>query len=162
MILLRWIVLGIVLLVLQSSVIPAIAIYGVRPDLLLTMVVAVALIYGREKGLGAGFFFGVIQDLVSSGFLGLHVLTKMIVGYLVGMTEKKVYKQNLILPSLVVGVISVFYYIVYIGTLVVKGIMVGPLMMIWQPMLVYVVYNMVFAVPIYMLVYYIANLTPKN
>ncbi len=88
----------------QSTVIPVLSIGGVRPDLVLVVVVSVALSAGKEEGVLCGVFGGVLQDLLSVGPFGYNTLTKMLLGLLVGLYERKVNKGSLLLPLLAVAV----------------------------------------------------------
>jgi rod shape-determining protein MreD len=89
---------------LQSTVIPVLSIGGVRPDLVLVVVVSVALSVGKEMGVLCGVFGGLLQDLLSVGPFGYNTLTKMLLGLLVGLYERKVNKGTLLLPLLAVAV----------------------------------------------------------
>ena len=92
---------------LQSTVIPVLSIGGVRPDLVLVVVVSAALAAGKEVGVLCGVFGGVLQDLLSVGPFGYNTLTKMLLGLLVGLYERKVNKGSLLLPLLAVAVSTV-------------------------------------------------------
>jgi len=92
---------------LQSTVIPVLSIGGVRPDLVLVVVVSAALTAGRETGLICGVFGGLLQDLLSVGPFGYNTLSKMLLGFLVGMYERKVNQGSLLLPLLAVAAATV-------------------------------------------------------
>lgn len=63
-------------LLLQTSLFPAIAIAGFRPDLLLMVTAIVALRDGALPGLRVGAAAGLITDLLlSESYLGLSVVT---------------------------------------------------------------------------------------
>lgn len=55
-----WACLLLLTLIIQATILPFIAINGIKPDLLLIVVVSTALLLGKEKGVGMGFFFRVI------------------------------------------------------------------------------------------------------
>lgn len=74
----------IVLLVMQATLIPFIALAGVTPDLLLIFVIVIALREGQIPGTIAGFIIGLIADIVTGDFLGLGALTKTIAGFTAG------------------------------------------------------------------------------
>lgn len=93
---------------LQSTLIPVLAAEGVRPDLVLVVVVLSALAGGRETGLLCGVLGGLLQDLLSVGPLGFNVLTKMILGFGFGLYERKVNQGTLLVPVLAVAVATVF------------------------------------------------------
>lgn len=62
--------------------------YGIgmhTPDLVLILVIYIAIRDGKTKGTSTGFTFGLIEDLiVSVGYLGLSSLTKSITGFIMG------------------------------------------------------------------------------
>jgi len=60
------------------------------------------MLFGPEAGIGIGFFAGLLQDLAAANILGLNLIGKMAVGYLFGLLEKKVFKENLFVPALAV------------------------------------------------------------
>ena len=100
---LMWFIIMLVMVSLQSTVIPVLAIEGVRPDLVLVAVVSAALSGGRETGVLCGTFGGILQDLLSGGAFGVNTLSKMLVGLLVGVYERKINKKNLLMPLLAVS-----------------------------------------------------------
>jgi rod shape-determining protein MreD len=79
-------------LVLQQTVASWMSAGGVRPDLMLIALTAVALRRGPIAGLYAGLFLGLIQDVYVVETLGANVLAKAIVGYAMGFFEEKVMK----------------------------------------------------------------------
>jgi rod shape-determining protein MreD len=84
MALLKSLLLAYVALALQATLIPHLAIAGIRPDLPLVAVVLLAYARGSIAGTLAGFFIGLAQDLTNPGFLGLNALCKAVLGYAVG------------------------------------------------------------------------------
>ena len=99
-----WFVVMLLAVSLQSTMIPAIAVGGIRPDLVLVVVVSAALADGKETGILCGIFGGLVQDLLSAGPFGVNTLAKMLVGLLVGIYEHKVNKKNLFMPLVAVSV----------------------------------------------------------
>jgi len=79
-------------LVLQQTVATWLSAGGVRPDLLLIALTAVALRRGPVVGLYAGLYLGLIQDVYAVEVLGANVLAKAVVGYGMGFFEEKVMK----------------------------------------------------------------------
>lgn len=70
---------------LQTAVLPALAIGGFRPDLLLLVAVAFAVDDGPEVGVRVGFAAGLLTDLlVATSALGIAALVGALVGYAVG------------------------------------------------------------------------------
>lgn len=78
-----------VLLILQSTAFSYIAIYGIKPDFLLILVILNGFLRGTREGAFLGFLAGVIQDMTYGGYFGLNALTKMAAGYLAGLGDRK-------------------------------------------------------------------------
>jgi len=156
---LRWVLLLVATLIVQASLLPIVIGADLRPDFLLVIVVSAGMLYGKEQGVGVGFFAGLLQDLASGNVFGLNTLSKMVIGYASGFTERKVFKENLVLPLIAVLVATVsqrllnlaflwfFDYLVEDGLAFVFNI--GPLLGI----------NLVAAIPLYRLVYRLKSKT---
>ena len=73
-------------ILIKTIVLPAVAIGTFRPDVLVLVVVAVALVEGPDTGLRLGFAAGLTQDLLSGGaaLVGLGALVMMGIGYAAG------------------------------------------------------------------------------
>lgn len=110
----HWALLGILslALLLQTTVVPYLEVFGLVPDVLLAAVVTFGLLFGPEAGLSAGMGIGLMLDLVGGRFIGLSVLTLGVAGLLAGQVEKRVFKDNWLLP-LSAG---------FLGTLVKEGL----------------------------------------
>lgn len=79
-------------LVLQQTVVSWLSTGGIRPDLLLIALTAVALRRGPVAGLYAGVYLGFIQDVYAVETMGANVLAKAVAGYALGFFEEKVMK----------------------------------------------------------------------
>ncbi len=82
-------------LVLQLTVIDRMAVFGVRPDLTVLIVVMLGLRGGALTGTLVGFFLGLVQDLLTPATLGMSMLAKTIVGHISGRLS-----SSLVLPAL--------------------------------------------------------------
>jgi rod shape-determining protein MreD len=78
--------LSLAFLLIQTTIIPRIAIGTIVPDLLLIWIVYLAFTRGQATSTTAGFLLGVLFDAVSGGdsMLGLSALTKTVAGFLAG------------------------------------------------------------------------------
>ena len=81
-------------MVVQTSVLRFFTIGGIKPDLVLVIVVYLGLMKGADVGCGSGFLFGLIEDAYSLYF-GANALTKTIVGFVCGIAGKRLYTQSL-------------------------------------------------------------------
>lgn len=113
-----YILLSILLVLLQTTLVRYLAIETVAPDLLLIWVVYLALREGQSAGTTAGFFIGLLFDLISGkdGVLGLAALCKTLAGFVAGYF----YNENKILQILggyqfilVVTVASIVHNVLY-------------------------------------------------
>ncbi|KAF1085628.1 rod shape-determining protein MreD [Sporotomaculum syntrophicum] len=85
--------------ILQTAAFNYIAIYGIKPDLVLILVILNGFLRGPREGAFLGFAAGILQDLVSGGYFGLNALTKMTSGYLAGLGEGRLYRDNRVIAA---------------------------------------------------------------
>ncbi|MFZ5631798.1 MAG: rod shape-determining protein MreD [Bacillota bacterium] len=83
-----------VALFFQVTLLNFFTIFGVKPDLVLIIVVSNAFLRGSREGALVGFLAGFFVDLATGSYIGMNALSAMAVGYLVGMTESKLYKDG--------------------------------------------------------------------
>jgi rod shape-determining protein MreD len=83
-------------LVLQVSVVPLLAPFGLMPNLVLLVVVAAALARGRDFAAVLGFALGLALDLspAADQLAGRWALAFVVVGYVVGSTRRPGYRQD--------------------------------------------------------------------
>ena len=95
-------------LLLQTTLLELIRFY-IKPDLILMLVIFFALLNGIRPGVIFGAVAGLVQDLVFGRFLGLNSLALAITALPVGYLESKVFKENLLVPILVVFLASILH-----------------------------------------------------
>lgn len=151
-----WALVVVATLVIQATLLPLVAVGGVKPDLLLLVVVSAGLLLGREHGVGMGFFAGLLQDLASGNIFGVSVLSKTATGFVAGSMERKVFKENVLLPVLAVMAATVFNGVVMLAVLAALGMAVD-----WPAAMVHTLfvmgYNVVLAIPVHQAVYRLAK-----
>lgn len=86
---------------LQTALSPRIAIFGVKPDFLLIVVVVWGITRGGREGGIVGLGAGFLEDILSANFY-IHTLTKAIAGFF-----SSVIKRNFGMASGLVYIISV-------------------------------------------------------
>lgn len=108
--------------VLQSSVVPLLAVAGTLPDVPLILTAFVALRRGPEAGAVVGFFAGLLQDLAAGGLVGVQALTKAVAGFALGLAGSRLWVASPLVqvPALVVvtaaegllrfGLLRIFHY----------------------------------------------------
>lgn len=121
--------LGLILLALflQITVLNEIMLLGVKPDLLLMLVVFYAFLRGPREGGFLGFTAGLMADLAIGRYIGLNALSYLAVGCLVGLLESKLYKESSIIIVVLTGAASFLGQLVYYSLLAYSGIYVSPM-----------------------------------
>jgi len=117
---LRYGLISIVFILLQTKVMRLVAVEGVTPDILTIWVVYLALKEGQLPATLWGFGIGLLFDLATGNFLGLSALTKTISGFCSGyfFNENKTLltlaSYRFLLIVLLVSVLqNTVYFIIY-------------------------------------------------
>ncbi len=98
--LLKIIILILGSVILQTTLIARVAIFGSKPDLPLALIVSVALFKGSISGEVTGFVSGLLCDIFSGGPLGAQAFSGVVMGYLMGFVRRRFYYDNLITQSI--------------------------------------------------------------
>ena len=121
----RPIILTILLLgaavLLQTTVLEFVAVFGVKPDLQLILVAFLALRRGSMSGQIAGFVGGLLEDVVTLSPLGFHAIVKALVGFCAGLPFGLIRASAVVVPVLLVA-----------GAVLVKGLASGVLSLAFQ------------------------------
>ena len=109
----KWSLIFVVVMVIQSSFVQLIAIHDIRPDLLIVVLVLYSYRFGQMRSTIAGFFVGLLQDILTGGLLGLSSFTKSIVGFLSGFTAKKEKQSSVNSYLVTLTVVTVVHNILF-------------------------------------------------
>ncbi|HWI04005.1 MAG TPA: rod shape-determining protein MreD [Acidimicrobiales bacterium] len=94
-------------LLLQTTLLARMRLFGVMPDLMLLVAVAGGITGGPTRGAAIGFASGMIIDLFLPTPLGLSALVFTLVGYGVGVANTGVLRSAWYIPVLTAGAASV-------------------------------------------------------
>lgn len=83
----------------QSTVIPPLGVLGVRPSLVLLLVVSWSIVRGGVEGTWWGFIGGLALDVLSGGPWGVSTLALTVVGLLAGLAEVNLSRGNILFPT---------------------------------------------------------------
>ena len=112
----------ILLLVLQTTVLDYVAIFGIKPDLIITFVIAAALVRGNVEGAAVGLFAGLARDMMFGDVLGFHALLGFYLGMAAGSINRRLFRENMLVVLFFTFVYSVLYEsTVYILNTVMSG-----------------------------------------
>ncbi len=98
---------------IQISLSPIISINDIMPNLILVFVFSVAFSYGQKYGLWFGFLSGFLCDIFDSAHFGLNMSLFLIIGFVVGSTKEKFYRDNLIVELSIFAITLFLYEIFY-------------------------------------------------
>ncbi|MTI66696.1 MAG: rod shape-determining protein MreD [Firmicutes bacterium] len=110
-----FIVVSIVIInfILQTTVFQYIDIFGVKPNTSLILVVVFALLNNKRFGGILGLLVGFLQDVIFSKVIGIYALIYFLVGYIVGLFNKVIFKANPVTPFIFTLLSTLVSYIVY-------------------------------------------------
>ena len=100
-------------LLLQTTVLARIRVFGVMPDFMLLVAVAGGITAGATRGATLGFASGMLIDLFLPTPLGLSALVFTLVGYGVGVANTGVLRSAWYIPVLTAGAASVAGVVLY-------------------------------------------------
>ena len=140
-------------MLIQSTVLGFIRVGGVQPDLVLLVVIFNAFLRGSKEGAFLGFLGGLWQDILTGNFIGFNALAKFGAGYLVGLVESKLFKDNVFVLLGVTFLATLTSQIIYYLLLVILGVMVPPFWALVRIMLPVALYNTILAPIFYKLFY---------
>ncbi len=83
-------------------------------DLPLLALYSYAVLRGNKYGLPMGFLAGFLQDAMTTGIFGFHMLTRALLGYLVGLTQGKIVKEKQFYHLAAAGLCSLLIRFCYV------------------------------------------------
>ncbi len=105
------------LCLLQATLASRMKLGGVKPDLVLIMVLVGTLLYGARSGVIWAFIGGIGLDLFSSGPLGASSLALMAAALVAGLGHRPLSRFNLLVPLGAAALGTLVYAGVYLGLL---------------------------------------------
>ncbi|HHW07704.1 MAG TPA: rod shape-determining protein MreD [Clostridia bacterium] len=100
-------------LTLEATLFNHLTLAGVKPDLLLVLVIIYSLFRGSAAGAKLGFVYGLVEDLLLGNYVGLNAACKMLVGYAIGWGEKRFFKDNILVPVFAVFTGTLGFLLIY-------------------------------------------------
>ena len=96
-------VMMIILYLIQTTIFNKITVAGIKPNVVIILVVLIGYKYGKIPGMLMGFFMGLFLDLTESDYIGYYSLIYLIIGYIVGFSNKIYTNDSTLITLALVG-----------------------------------------------------------
>lgn len=138
-------------IILQSSILPYLSLFGHTPNTGLVLVIIVALRKGKYYGGFFGLALGLVQDIIFGQVVGMSALILFIIGYLIGLIQDLLNIENIVIPVFSSGIFTIFYnFSSYIIMYFLSREITGEII-VQNVFSVEILYNMIFATLVYKL-----------
>jgi rod shape-determining protein MreD len=154
----KWVLVFMVSLILQTSFVPVITIAGVKPDLLLIALFFFSIKYGVMPGIFVGFALGLGQDLYSPSLLGQNALAKTITGAFIGLFNERTMRSDPLIKTVLLLLVFLIHDAVFLTIQIVK--LGGPLSILFLGLLTKCMPRALYSIAVAVL-FYIWELIPK-
>lgn len=105
----KWVVIliSIILLILDNSLMPFIAIRGAFPSLLFIFAISYSLINGRREAIMIGVLSGLLQDIFFYNVMGINSLSNLLLCVLAAFVGENIFKNKKLIPVLTMLIVSI-------------------------------------------------------
>jgi rod shape-determining protein MreD len=111
----------VVVVILQATVVPHLAVWGVFADLPVLLVVSWGLLRGPREGILWGFIAGVVVDLISGAPFGAATFSLMVVGLLSGLGKSSIFAGHIVFPVVTMFLSTVLYNMCFLLIVWISG-----------------------------------------
>lgn len=148
----RYFIIAIIVLanfILESTILQHISLFGVVPNTSLVIIVCISILSGKKTGSVLGLILGSLQDMLFYDVIGVHALIYFIIGYTIGLTDKKVFKENLFLPFVFTALSTFAFHISYYVFMYFLSIDIDLIKFIKNVVIIESIYNSLLSIFIY-------------
>lgn len=143
----------VVLLIIDNSIMPFIAISGYYPSLLFCFVITFSIVNGKWDAVYLGVVSGLLQDVYFMNAFGINSLTNLLLCYIAAVIGEGIFKNKRLIPILISFAATIVKY--------------GAIFMIFyflkvrfdfdKMMIIMAIYNLIFTFLIYNKIYKLSN-----
>lgn len=126
---------------LQVSFLPALAVFGVAPDLPLVLVTGWALLRDTRSAALWALIAGIWLDLLAGGPFGSYTLGLLAAAYVSGLGGGTLFRGHIVLPVIMILITTIARSVVHLALLLLSGHDAPPLNITIQLWLYEAVYN---------------------
>ena len=107
--------------IVQATVMPHLAVLGVKPDLVLLVVICWGLLRGSKEGVIWALVGGIGVDLLSGAPFGTSAVALLVLSLFAGMGELSVFRTHIALPLIATLIAAVAYNLLFLLLLRIRG-----------------------------------------
>lgn len=116
----KWVVIliSIMLLILDNSLMPFIAIRGAFPSLLFIFAISYSLINGGSEAVKIGVLSGFLQDIFFYNGMGINLLSNLLLCVTAAFIGSNIFKNKKLIPvltMLIVSILKILLVYLFIG-----------------------------------------------
>jgi len=139
--------------ILQSTVFSYIEVFQVAPNTALLIVVSYAMLRQDVEGAIAGFFAGILIDIMFGNILGFYALMYAVAGFLCGKPFKDFVRENYLLPIVLAIAATLALETVTFGAFFALRGNTNFMTYLQARIIPATVYTVLLSVPVYLLIY---------
>ena len=102
-------------LLIQTSWAHTISIAGIRPDVVLIVIVYIGIRSGELEATIFGFVTGFLLDVYNPAFMGVNAFSNSVVGFAVGYSRAGIVAENFRAQVLLLLIVSLIHDLLYFG-----------------------------------------------
>ena len=110
---LKYFVLGILLLYFQIMLAPKFALYGIIPNFFLAYLVYLNIKVDRKISFPIAFLLGLALDLTYPSLLGMNAFAFLVISLLINSFHENINKKRFIIVLLGIIVVNIIYYLIF-------------------------------------------------
>lgn len=139
-------------ILLQTTFMPQIRIFGGQPDLVLLVVLAWAIYSRLEVNVTWAFVGGIASDVMSAAPTGASVIGLLCMVFFIDRVKEQLFGVNIVIVMALTLLGTVVQQTIFLMVLAFSGFSVRLVEQFFYVMLPTLIYNVVFIIPIYMFV----------
>jgi rod shape-determining protein MreD len=146
----KWtlVLISIMLLILDKSFMPFLAIKDAYPSLLFIFAIAYSIINGKREGVIIGVLSGVLQDIFFYSGFGINSLINMLLCVVAALIGENIYKEKRLIP-VITSIILYLIKVLAIGAIfslvdLKIDIKVGVLTALYSAIIMFLSYNIIY------------------
>lgn len=105
------VLISIVLLILDNSFAPFIAIKGIHPSFLFTFAIAYSIINGKKEAVTIGVISGLLQDIFFFSGFGVNALVNMLICLIAGVVGDGIFRSKKLIPVITIYFTTILRYV---------------------------------------------------